>query len=120
MTGDKTPLLEFERKANLSVSSEEGNMGQTLGYGNTIIENVIIQNVALVEGLKHNLSSISQITNRSYHVVFYELHCKVVHSKTKKIALKEYRFGNVYEANLHANTDGPVTCLISKASVDGS
>ena len=31
-----------------------------------------------------------------------------------------YRHGNIYEANIQANTDGSPTCLISKASVDES
>ena len=34
------------------------------------LEMSIIENVALVEGLKHNLMSISQLGDRGYHVGF--------------------------------------------------
>lgn len=42
--------------------------GKILGCDNIILGNYIIKNVALVDGLKHTLLSISQITNRGYHV----------------------------------------------------
>lgn len=59
------------------------NIGKTLGYDNIIIENVIIKIVALVEGLKHNMLRVSQITDRGYHVTFYENHCEVISKKTE-------------------------------------
>ena len=120
MTGNKALLSEYEEKAGPTVSYGDGNIGQTLGYGNIVIGNVIIEKVALVKGLKHNLLSISQITDRGYHVNFYPTHCEVVSKDTGKIALTGYRHGNIYEANIHTNTDGSSTCLISKASVDES
>ncbi|KAK1357060.1 hypothetical protein POM88_050316 [Heracleum sosnowskyi] len=109
-----------KRKNVLVMDSGYGNIGQTLGYGNIIIGNVIIEEVALVKGLKHNLLSISQITDRGYHVNFYSSHCEVVSKETGKIALTGYRLGNIYEANILSNTDDSPTCLISKASVDES
>ncbi|KAK1372595.1 hypothetical protein POM88_028788 [Heracleum sosnowskyi] len=120
MTGNKSLLSDFEKKAGPKVSYGDGNIGHTLGYGNIVIGNVIIQNVALVEGLKHNLLSISQITDRGYHVNFYESHCEITSKKDGKVILTGYRRGNIYEANLHSATDGTMTCLLSKASVDES
>ncbi|KAL8133992.1 hypothetical protein AgCh_009170 [Apium graveolens] len=117
MIGNKSLMLEYEEKVCRMVSYGDGNVGKTLGYGNIIIGNVIISNVALVEGLKHNLLSISQIADRGFYVVFYDTHCEVVHKVTKKVVFKGYRHGNIYEAKLHSNTDGPQTCLIRKASV---
>ena len=43
MTGDRSLLSEFEEKAGPDVSYGDGNLGQTLGYGNIEIENVIIK-----------------------------------------------------------------------------
>ena len=120
MTGNKSLLSEFVRKSGPDVSYGDGNIGYTLGYGNLVIGNVTIENVALVEGLKHNLLSISQITDRGYHVIFYDTHCEVIHKKTKKVVLIGYRHGNMYEARLHASLEQEATCLISKASVDES
>ncbi|KAL8148605.1 hypothetical protein AgCh_005820 [Apium graveolens] len=120
MHGNKSLLSEFERKVGPDVSYEDGNIGHTLGYENLVIGNVVIENVARVEGLKHNLLSISQITDRGYHVVFYDSHCEVVHNKTKKVVLIGYRHGNMYEARLHKSIEQEATFLISKASVDES
>ncbi|KAK1397946.1 hypothetical protein POM88_007809 [Heracleum sosnowskyi] len=120
MTGNKALLSEYEEKVGPTVSYGDGNIGQTLGYGNIIIGNVIIEKVSLVKGLKHNLLSISQITDRGYHVNFYSTHCEVVSKPTSKIALTGYRHGNIYETNIQSNTDDSPTCLISKASVDES
>ena len=120
MTGNKSMLLEFVEKAGPSVSYGDGNLGQTLGYDNIVLGNVIIEKVGLVSGLKHNLLSISQITDRGYHVSFMEEHCEIISKKTDKIVLTGYRHGNIYVANLSSNTDGNVTCLLSKASVNDS
>ena len=120
MTGNKSLLSEFEEKVGPAVSYGDGNLGQTLGYGNIEIGNVIIEKVALVSGLKHNLLSISQITDRGYHVNFMKNHCEIINKKTRKIVLTGYRHGNIYEANLSSNTDGTITCLLSKASISDS
>ncbi|KAL8155122.1 hypothetical protein AgCh_000496 [Apium graveolens] len=68
MTGYKSMLSEFEEKAGPSISYGDGNLGKILGYGKIKIGNVIIKNVALVVGLKHNLISVSQIC---YEYVVY-------------------------------------------------
>ena len=120
MTGNKSMLSEFVEKAGPIVSYGYGNLGQTLGYANIEIGNVIIEKVALVSGLKHNLLSISQITDRGYRVSFMEEHCEIIIKKTCKIVLTSYRHGNIYVANLSSNTDGTVTCLLIKASVNDS
>ena len=59
MTGYKFLLSEFEEKVGPSVSYGDGNLGKILGYGKIKIGNVIIENVALVAGLKHNLIGVS-------------------------------------------------------------
>jgi len=120
MTGNKTLLSEFEEKAGPVVSYGDGNLGQTLGYGNIIIGNVIIERVALVNGLKHNLPRISQITDRGYHVRFLDSHCEIISKKIGKIVLIGNKHGNIYEANLSSTTDGFSICLLSKASVNDS
>ena len=108
-------LSEFEEKADPVVSYGDGNLGQTLGYFNIEIGNVIIEKIAIVSGLKHNLLSISQITDICYHVNFMKDHCEIINKKTQKIVLTGYRHGNIYEANLLSTTDGTITCLLSKA-----
>lgn len=69
-----------------------------------------------MEGLKHNLLSIIQIYDRGYHVDFGKDHCSVISKATNKVVLTGYRHYNIYEANLEVNSDGPVTCMKSKAT----
>ena len=87
MTGNKSMLSEFEEKVGPAVSYGDGNLGQTLGYGNIEIGNVIIEKVALVSGLKHNLISVSQITDRGYHVNFMKNHCEIIDKKQERLFL---------------------------------
>ncbi|KAL8119001.1 hypothetical protein AgCh_016481 [Apium graveolens] len=78
MTGNKALLSDFVEKVSPEVSYGDGNMGKTLGYGNINLGNVIIETVALVSGLKHNLLSVSQICDRGYHVDFFEKTVKLI------------------------------------------
>ncbi|KAL8155146.1 hypothetical protein AgCh_000511 [Apium graveolens] len=118
MTGNKALLSDFVEKAGPGVSYRDGNMGKTLGYGNINLGNVIIETVALVSGLKHNLLSVSQICDRSYHVDFFKEYCEVISNSTGKVVLKGYRHGNIYEARLSTSTDGSAICLLSRASIE--
>ena len=121
MTGNSSLLSDFEEKAGPVVFYGDGNTGRTLGYGKIEVGNVIIEDVALVDGLKHNLLSVSQLTDRGYDVKFTDTHGEVVWKKTGKVALIGPRLDNMYVAKLHLNTDdGPIKCLLSKASVDES
>ena len=55
MTGNKALLSDYEEKTGPNVSYGDGNIGRILGYGNINLGSVIITNVALVPGLKHDL-----------------------------------------------------------------
>src|ERR1044072_619970 len=53
----------------------------TIGYG----KSSSIKNVLLVEGLMHNLLSISQLADNGYDVLFNQTSCKVVSQKDGSI-----------------------------------
>ena len=65
MTGNKDLLPDFVEKAGPGVSYGDGNIEKTLGYGNINLGNVIIESVALVSGLKHNLLSTQSVEYKS-------------------------------------------------------
>ena len=52
-------LSKFEKRAGPSITFRDDSKGYTLGYGLISKGNVIIDNVALVKGLKYNMLSIS-------------------------------------------------------------
>ncbi|KAK1369383.1 hypothetical protein POM88_035475 [Heracleum sosnowskyi] len=96
MTGDSTLLTEFVEKAGPSITFGYDSKGFTKGYGLISKDNVIIDQVTLVDGLKHNLLSISQLCD------------------------KGYRKGNVYITDFNSTSSDSITCLLSKASKDES
>ena len=96
----------------------DDNKGFTKGYGNLEIGNVIIENISLVEGLKHNLLSISQFCDKGYNVDFRSERCLISHMKDEKLALQGVRKGNLYVADLKSTCDGVSRCFYSKASSD--
>ncbi|KAL8099200.1 hypothetical protein AgCh_031753 [Apium graveolens] len=118
MTSYKSLLLEFKEKVGSSVSYGDGNLGKILGNGKIKLGNVIIEDVALVAGLKHNLITVSQICDRGYHVNFHEEHCEIVIKSDGKIAMTGVRHGNIYKARVSTNTDGSEVCLLSRASME--
>lgn len=61
MTGDKFILTRFVKRADLCVIFEYDNKCHTTRHCLIFMENVIIEHVALVDDLTHNLLSISQL-----------------------------------------------------------
>ena len=78
MTGDMALLSQYEEKAGPMVAFGDDSMGNTLGYGKLKVGNVIIEDVALVKGLKHNLLSVGQFTDRGFKVNFDKDECLII------------------------------------------
>ena len=78
MTGDKTKFAKLELKEEGFVTYGDNNKGRILGNG--VIGNgssFNIKNVLLVEGLKHNLISISQLSDKGFKVMFEPNSCLI-------------------------------------------
>ena len=84
MTGDKALLSNLVEKAGPWVAFGDDNKGFTKGYGSLEIGNVVIENISLVDGLKHNLLSVSQFIDKGYEVIFKTEKCEIFN---KKLAL---------------------------------
>ena len=91
MTEDHSMLTGFEKKAGPGVTFGDDNKGYILGYGNIKKENVIIEKVALVDGLKHNLLSISQLCDNGNKVHFSQEACFIANKETGDIILTANR-----------------------------
>ena len=77
---------------------ENGKFGTIVGIGK-IGESLShsIGNVYLVEGLQHNLLSVSQLCDKDNLVVFSAKQCLVVNVNTGDVVLRGKRHKNVYK-----------------------
>jgi len=69
MTGDASLLTGLVLKHGRFFTDGDNKRGRIIGRGDIGVKgNLIIQNVLLVEGLKHNLLSISQLCDKGLQV----------------------------------------------------
>ncbi|KAK1364655.1 hypothetical protein POM88_040216 [Heracleum sosnowskyi] len=120
MNGDSTLLTEFQERAGPCIAFGDDNKGYTKGYDLISKENVIIDEVALVDGLKHNLLSISQLCDKGFLVTFSKEACVVSKVGDNNVVMTGFRRGNVYIADFSSTSPDTITCLFSKASKDES
>ena len=85
MTGDKSKFLSIFFKQEGHVTYGDNNKGRILGRGSIGEKDIlIIHDVLYVEGLKHNLLSISQLCDKEYQVIFKTNSCKNMSSQLKR------------------------------------
>ena len=70
MTGDRALLSDVVEKAGPVVTFGDNITGLTQAYGSLQAGNVIIDQVSVVQGLQHNLLSISQFCDKGYGILF--------------------------------------------------
>ena len=70
-----------------------------------------IDNVFLVENLKHNLLSISQFYDKGKSVNFTSEKCIIFRSDTGDIILEGIRKGNTYVVDINTVPKSSLTCL---------
>ena len=80
-----------------SVTFRDDSKWKIISKGNIKIgSSSWIENVILIDGLKHNLFSISQLCDRGYKVIFDNLACNVLDRQTNTCVLSDFRENNVY------------------------
>ena len=101
MTGDENQFISFEVKVGGIVTFGDNAKGKVIGIGKILISSSsCIENVLLVEGLKHNLLSISQLCDKNFNVSFKSSICSVACPITNDIIFNGYRNKNVYVIDL--------------------
>ncbi|KAI3707390.1 hypothetical protein L6452_25856 [Arctium lappa] len=116
MTGQRDLLTEYKEEKGPSVTFGGNGKGYTRGFGVLSNGTTTFRRVAYVDGLKHNLLSISQLCDKDYEVRFTKKACSVLNEKGK-LALSGHRRENVYVIDM----DSTITenlCFLSKASSD--
>ena len=86
-----------------------------MGYGLISKDNIIIDSVALVDGLKHNLLSISQLFDKGNEVYFTNKSCVISDKTTGNILLIGNKKGNIYIEDFNSTSSQGMTCLFNKA-----
>jgi len=113
MTGDRSLFLTLTMKEGGTVGFGGNQTGKIIGSGTIDKSSISINNVWLVDGLRHNLLSISQFCDNGYDVLFVKSNCTVINKDDQSIVFKGKRRNNVYKINFSELTDQKVLCLLS-------
>ena len=71
MTSDKSKLSDFVSKDGGYITFGDNNKGKIMGEGNIKNQHKTqIKNMLYVDGLKHNLLSISQLCDKGFKIEF--------------------------------------------------
>ena len=102
MTGNYSWFSSFTKIENGGdVSFGDNSKGKIIGIGNVgNVSSTLIENVCLVENLKHNLLSISQLCDKGYRVIFDESKCVIENACDGKVLFVGNRCVNVYTINI--------------------
>jgi len=112
MTGDINCFLSFEKKDGGLLTFGNNDKGKIRGKGTIGKFNYAkIENVQYVEGLKHNLLSISQLCDSGFEVIFKPNICEVRQTSFNKHFFSRSRKKNLYVLNL--NDMSAESCFIS-------
>ena len=115
MTGDASKFVELHERQEGHVTYGDNNKGRILGRGNMgSKDSLVISDVLLVEGLKHNLLSISQLCDKGYQVTIEPDMYLISYATTRQTMLIGKRVNNVYMLNICDITSN-MTCLLSKS-----
>ena len=110
MSGDKTKFVNLLLK---HVTYGDNNKGKILGRGTIGDKNsFLIHDVLFVEGLKHNLLSISQLCDKGYQVTFKLNMCEIRLPKSLEVLLIGKRINNVYL--FYISHSASIGCLLTK------
>ncbi|KAJ9542059.1 LOW QUALITY PROTEIN: hypothetical protein OSB04_028565 [Centaurea solstitialis] len=112
MTGSKSVLSDYRDER---VTFGGNGKGQTRGYGTLTNGVTTFQRVAYVEGLMHNLLSLSQLCDKNHKFSFSKKKCKVK-NRRKEVILTGVRQADIYIINIITSTDN--FCFVSRASTD--
>ncbi|KAL8156686.1 hypothetical protein AgCh_001692 [Apium graveolens] len=95
MTGDKSKFLSLVAKEGGLVTLGDSNTVRIIGKGTIGNDRFAISNVRLVDGLKYNLISVSQLTDAGHKVKFDKDVC-YIGTHTNEFALVAKRKGNIF------------------------
>ena len=112
MTGDEDQFISLEVKEGGMATFGDNAKDKILGIGKVPITSSCIENVLFVEGLNHNLLSISRLCD-NFNVSFKSSICCVACSITNDIIFSEHRNENMYVVDLDNIDISKQQCLVA-------
>jgi hypothetical protein len=96
MTGDKYKFLSISKSEIGNVTFGNDESGKIKGKGMLSLSNGKgkSQDVLLIDGLKHNFLSLSQMCDKGYEVVFTSKDCKIKSVNSGQVVAKGIRIDN--------------------------
>ncbi|GJR76593.1 integrase, catalytic region, zinc finger, CCHC-type containing protein [Tanacetum coccineum] len=119
MTGDRSRLRNFVKKFIGTIRFRNVHFGAIMGYGDYIIGDSVISRVYYVEGLGHNLLSVSQFCDFDLEVAFRK-HICFVRDLDGVDLIKGCHGTNLYTISVEDMMRSSPICLLSKASKNKS
>ena len=114
MTGDKEQFNKLDAKDGGHVTFGDNAKGKIIGIGEIgNPHSLSMHHVLLVDGLKHNLLSISQLCDMGNKVTFYPKNCFVTSLDEDKVIFSGERVDNVYVIDLNKIDNKDIKCLMS-------
>nr|ABA94901.1 retrotransposon protein, putative, unclassified [Oryza sativa Japonica Group] len=119
MTGDKNWFSSLKKASKIeSIIFGDAATSAVLATGMVKVnEKFELKNVALVEDLKYNLLSVSQIVDENFEVHFKKTGSKVFDSCGNSV-LNISRYGRVFKADFENPVSPVITCLVAKFDKD--
>ena len=112
MIGDKSIFASLSTKDGNYVIFWDNSKGKIISIDNVGKDpSPIIKNILLIDGLKHNLLSISKLYNRGNRVIFDKITCTIESIKDNKILFIGQRVKNVYIFKIDDIAPMNGTCL---------
>ena len=93
MTGDKNRFVDLKKEKDGSVTFGNNNSAKILGRGTVSLgsKDAMAENVLLVEDMKHNLLSVSQMCDQGHNLLFTAKKCEIRREKSGKLVATAIR-----------------------------
>lgn len=119
MTGEANMFSSFDDEATSydNITFGDNSKGEVKGLGKVAISNELsLSNVLLVDSLKFNLLSVTQLCDLGYKCIFTSYGVEVTSMDEKKHIFKGFRHENLYLVDFSSSYANLTTCLFTKSS----
>ncbi|GJY37250.1 retrovirus-related pol polyprotein from transposon TNT 1-94 [Tanacetum coccineum] len=115
MTGVKQYLHKYSNEPGLKVVFRDDSSRDTEGYGLVNCNGITFTKISYVNGLKHNLISISQLCDANYKVLFTKTQGTIFNQKDEVVLITPRR-RDVHVIDMSSFNKDSNACFFAKAS----